>query len=104
MAVPKMHNGRVTVQDYFWDGFHDDPFDAAKLLHEVAETLRAEESEDFEDEADDLEDAGEELQQLLDRIVSTFEDDVGYGVKGGSDYAYKRGDYDEILRAEREQA
>jgi len=104
MAVPKMNNGHDTVQAYFWDGLRDDPYEGIERLHKVADALRAEESEDFEDEADDLDDAATELEQLLDRIVSTFEDEVGYGIKGGSEYFLKRGDYDEQIKADRGQA
>lgn len=101
MAVPQIN--RETVQAYFWDGLRDDPYEGIERLHKVAKLLKAEESEDFEDEADDLDDAADELEQLLDRIASTFEDDVGYGVKGGLESQWKKGAYDEQIRADRGQ-
>ena len=93
MAVPKVNNGHDTVQDYFWDGLRDDPWEGVSRLHTIAKALQAEESEDFGDEADDLDDAADELEALLDRIANTLEDGVGYGIKGGSQRKAERGEY-----------
>src|SRR5690348_8146614 len=99
MAVPQIN--RETVQAYFWDGLRDDPWEGIERLHKVAKLLQEEQSEDFEDEADDLDDAANELEQLLNRIASTLEDDVGYGIKGGAERAWQQGKYDEQIRADR---
>lgn len=103
MAVPLMNNGRETIFDYLWDGLREDPYDEGpKRLHEVAKVLRAEESDDWEDEADDLDDAADELDALFSRIFDTVEDDIGYGVRGGSERYWRDGRYDEQIAEETE--
>lgn len=82
MAIPKIHG--MTIQSYFWYGKggeknpDSDPYEYKPRMKEIAELLRNDTENDFDAEADDLEDAVEELESLIDRIASTFEDDIGY--------------------------
>ena len=78
IRLPRFNNGHDTMQDYFWDGLRDDPWEGVARLHTIAKGLQEYEELDFADQADDLDDAADELEQLLDRIAATFEDDIGY--------------------------
>lgn len=63
-----------SISEYFWYGVSgdSDPSYMPDRLREIAQTVDEEEP----DSADDLRDAADELDQLLERIGSTLDDDL----------------------------